>query len=107
MLRVGVLTMAALLASAHADDTAVELAMTCFDESKQEWRSFEKVGAGIRMVKDGVPGELEPIHEADDENLRYVVQLKTYTGIVTIEYDYGEKTVVKDLMSGPQRMNCE
>ncbi len=112
MTRVGFLTAATWLAatlvtSAHADDAAVELAMTCFDESKQEWRTYEKIGTGIRAANDGVAGDPEPIHEADDENLHYVVRLKTYAGFVNIEYDYKGKTVVKNLMSGPQTLQCE
>ena len=112
MIRSGILgglfcALGGLVPAALADDGAVDLSMNCFDESKQEWRRYEKIGDGIRSVNADVAGEPEPIHESDDANLRYVVQFKTYSGMVDIEYDFDKLTVIKNLASGPQKLSCE
>ena len=96
-----------LAPGALGDDGAVDLSMNCFNEAKQEWRRYEKIGDSIRAVKDDVAGDPEPIKEFDDANGRYVVQLKTYSGAVNIEYDFNKLTVKKELVSGPQTMSCE
>ena len=81
--------------------------MNCFDESKQEWRRYEKIGEGIRSVNADVPGEPEAIAVFDDANQLYVVQLETYSGIVDIVYDFNGLTVIRNLASGQQTLSCE